>query len=131
MFFRFLMLGANYRLATLLFLVLITCVTGLGLPDIRVDTGLSSLISDSDPDTPVYDRIAREFGSDNRIIVYIRDTGLWSPGKLAALEELHYALEGLDFVERVDDLFSLRGIRGSGGKIDSRIFMAEDRKSVV
>jgi len=128
MFFRFLMLGVNNRLATFLFLVLITCMTGLGLPKLRVDTGFDSLISDTDPDAPVYDRIAREFGSDNRTIVYVRDPDLWSPDKLAALEELHYVLEGLDFVERVEDLFSLRSIRGAGGKIDSRIFLQEAPK---
>jgi hypothetical protein len=60
-------------------------------------------------------RVAREFGSDNRTFVYVRDGALWSPQKLAQLEELHYALEGLYFVHRVDDLFTLRSIRGSEG----------------
>jgi predicted RND superfamily exporter protein len=128
MFFRFLMLGVNHRWATFLFLALFTCVTGLGLPNLRVDTSFDSMISDTDPDKPDYDQITQEFGSDNRVIVYVRDTKLWSPDKLAALEELHYALEGLDFVERVDDLFSLRSIRGSGEKIDSRIFLPEAPK---
>ena len=123
MFSRFIMLGVSRRLATLLFLVLVTCITGFGLPKLRVDTGFNSLISATDPDKPIYDRIAREFGSDNCTIVYVRDKALWSPDKLAALEKLHYQLEGLDFVERVDDLFSLRSIRGAGGKIDSRIFL--------
>jgi len=122
------MLGVNHRLVTFMFLVLITYVTSLGLHNLRVDTGFNSMISDTDPDKSVYDQIAREFGSDNRTIVYVRDTELWSPGKLAALEELHYALEGLDFVERVDDLFNLRSIRGTGGQIDSRIFLAEAPK---
>lgn len=127
-FFRLLTLGVSHRLPTLLFLVAVTFVSALGLPKLHVDTGFDSLISDTDPDKQVYDRIAREFGSDNRTIIYVRDSELWSPNKLAALEELHYALEGLDFVERVDDLFSLRSIRGSGGKIDSRIFLPEAPK---
>lgn len=122
------MLGVNRRPAVLLFLILITVITGLGLPQLHVDTGFDSLISDTDPDKQIYDQIAREFGSDNRTIVYVKDKALWSPDKLAALEELHYALEGLDFVERVDDLFSLRSIRGSGGKIDSRVFLPEAPK---
>ncbi|MFC1830308.1 RND family transporter [Thermodesulfobacteriota bacterium] len=128
MFYRFLMLGVNHRLATFIFLMLVTCITGLGLPRLHVDTGFSSLISDTNPDKPIYDRIAEEFGSDNRTIIYVRDKDLWSPDKLAALEELHYALEGPGFVERVDDLFSLRSIRGLDGKIDSRIFLPEAPK---
>ena len=128
MFSRFFMLGVNHRLVSFLFLVVVTYVSYLGLSDLRVDTGFNSMISDTNPDKLVYDQIVREFGSDNRIIVYVRDNELWSPGKLAALEKLHYALERLDFVERVDDLFNLRSIRGTGGQIDSRIFLPEAPK---
>ncbi len=130
---KFLMLGVKHRFATFLFLLLVTCATGFGLPGLKVDTGFKSLISDTDPNKPVYDQIAREFGSDNRTIVYVRDKMLWSPGKLAELEKLHHALEQLDFVERVDDLFTLRSIRATKGKIASKIFLPEapkDQKTV-
>ncbi|MFH1487458.1 MAG: MMPL family transporter [Pseudomonadota bacterium] len=125
---RFFMLGANHRLITLLFLVLVTYGASLGLPRLRVDTGFKSMVSLTDPNRTVYELVAREFGSDNRTIVYVRDRDLWSPEKLAALEKLHYALEGLGFVERVEDVFNLRSIRGVGGKIDSRVLMAEAPK---
>ncbi len=125
MFFRLIMFGVNHRLTTFLFLVLVTFVTGLGIPKLRVNTGFNSLIPQTNPDAPIYDRIVQEFGSDNRTIVYIRDTKLWTPSKLAALEDLHYTLEGLDFVERVVDLFNLRSIRGTEGKIDSKILLTE------
>jgi hypothetical protein len=122
------MFSVNHRLAAFLFLVVVTCVAGLGLPRLRVDTGFGSLISDTDPDVSAYHRVAKEFGSDNRTLVYVRDKALWSPEKLATLEKLHYALEGLDFVERVDDLFTLRSIRGIGGKIESRVILPEAPK---
>ena len=128
MFFRIMMMGVNHRLVSFLFLVLVTIFTLLGLPNLRVDTSFKSLIPQTNPDAPIYDRIAREFGSDNRTIVYIRDTKLWTPDKLAALEDLHYTLEGLDFVERVVGLFNLRSIRGTEGKIDSRILLPEAPK---
>jgi predicted RND superfamily exporter protein len=125
---RFLMLGVNHRLAAFLFLVVVTCAAGLGLPRLRVDTRFDSLIPDTDPDQQAYRRISREFGPDNRTIIYVRDARLWSPAKLAALEELHYALEGLRFVERVDDLFTLRTVRGTGGKIDARLVLQKAPK---
>ena len=37
-------------------------------------------------DRQTYQRVTREFGSDNRTIVYVRDAALWTPAKLAALE---------------------------------------------
>jgi len=125
MLFRLLTLGINHRLVTSLLLVLVTCIAGLGLPRLRVDTSFDSMIPDTDPKIPIYDQVAKEFGSDNSTLVYVRDEQLWSPVKLAALEELHYTLEGLDFVLRVDDIFSLRSIRGAGGTIDSRVILAE------
>jgi uncharacterized protein len=123
MFIRFFMLGANHRLATVLFLAMVTCITGLGLPRLDVDTGFSSLMPDSHPDKRIYEQIVREFGSDNRSIVYVKDKDLWSKEKLAALEKLHFALKKLDCVKQVDDLFTMRSIRGTKGEIDSRIIL--------
>jgi uncharacterized protein len=120
---RFLVLGAKHRLAAFLFLAVLTCAAGLGLPELVMDTGFRSLIPAAAPDQAVYDRISREFGPDNRTVIYVRDSELWSPRKLAALEEMHYALEGLGFVERIDDLFSARSVRNVGGKIDSRLIL--------
>jgi len=125
MFYRLLMLGLNHRLVALLLLILATAIAAMGLTRISVDTGFDSMISHTDPKIPVYDRVAGEFGSDNRTIIYIRDARLWTPEKLAALEALHYALEEIDFVERVDDLFTLRSIRGSDGRVESKILLAE------
>lgn len=120
---RFLMLGVKHRLPAFLFLAVLTCAAGLGLPGLRVDTGVGSLIPGTAPDQAVYNRISREFGPDNRTVIYVRDSELWSPRKLAVLEEMHYALEGLGFVERVDDLFNARSVRNVGGKIDSRLVL--------
>ncbi|MFH2091812.1 MAG: MMPL family transporter [Pseudomonadota bacterium] len=128
MFFRFLMLGANHRLGVGLFLLLVTCFAGSGLFDLKFDTGFQNLIPDSHPDKQMYEQIAREFGSDKQTIVYVRDQDLWTKEKLAELEKLHHALGKLEFVKRVDDLFTLRSIRGSKEKINSRIILAQGPK---
>ncbi|OOZ41949.1 hypothetical protein BOW53_01920 [Solemya pervernicosa gill symbiont] len=123
------MVGVNYRMASLLFLVLVTAVSALGLQKLRVETDFSSLIAANDPKKMMYDQVAAEFGSDNRSLIYVRDVQLWTPEKLASLERLHRALESLDFVERVEDLFTLRSIRDSDGAIDSRLLIAEAPES--
>ncbi|MEW6667979.1 MAG: MMPL family transporter [Thermodesulfobacteriota bacterium] len=120
---RLVMLGVKHRLPAFLFLAALTCAAGLGLPKLRVDTGSGSLIPDGAPDRAAYNRFSREFGSDHRIMIYVRDKELWSAAKLAALEEMHYALEALFFVDRVDDLFNARTVRSVGGKIDSRLIL--------
>jgi len=127
-FSKIIMLGVNHRYGCFVFIFVMTLVTGSGLMKLDVDTTFNSLISETNPDIQVYDRITHEFGSDNRTLIYVRDKNLWSPDKLAALEKLHYAFEKLDFVTRVDSLFNLRSIRGRNGQIDSRIILPEALK---
>ncbi len=124
MFLRFLMTGANHRWTTLIFLVLATCFFGFGLTELRVDTSFDSLIPDTHPDKKIYDQIVKEFGSDNRSIVYIKDINLWSNEKLIALEKLHLSIEKLGFVKQVDDLFTLRSIRGTEKKMDTGLILS-------
>jgi predicted RND superfamily exporter protein len=122
---RLITVGIHHRLLTLLFLLAMTFAAALGLPKLRVETGFDSLIALSDPNLKVLHRVTRQFGSDRRVFVYVRDAQLWTPDKLAVLERLHYELEGLDFVQRVDDLFTLRSIRGRNGQLDVRTLLPE------
>ena len=122
---RLMMIGVNHRATALLLLMLITLLSGLGLPELKVDTGFGNLVSPVDPDKRAYDRVAREFGSDNRTLIFLRDDALWTPDTLARIETLHYALEALPFVEQVESLFTLRSIRGNAGNLDSRALLTE------
>lgn len=120
---RILMTGARHRTAGLVFLILVTWAAVSGLPFLQIDTGFNSLIPKTHPDMRAYESIVREFGSDNRCIVYVRDKALWSAEKLAVLEQLHHALDSLEFVKQVDDLFTLNSIRGSEEKIESHTIL--------
>jgi hypothetical protein len=92
---------------------------------LRIDTGLDSLIPASDPARLVYQQVMGEFGTDNKTIIYIRDKDLWTPAKLAVLEKLHNDLETIEYVSRVDSLFSLHTIEGREGKVTSRPLLSE------
>ncbi|MCG8632560.1 MAG: efflux RND transporter permease subunit [Desulfobacterales bacterium] len=129
MFIRCLMVGVHHRLATFLFLVAATLVSGMGLAQLQIDTGFQSLIPASHPDRRLYEQVVREFGTDNRAIVYVADNDLWTREKLKALEDLHYALEALEFVRQVEDLFTTRSIRGSRDKVESGIILARAPKT--
>ncbi len=123
MFSRMLMWGYNNQVIATILIVLITILAGMGLPRLHVDTTLDSLIPANDPSRLIYERISAEFGTDNRTIIYVRDDNLWTPDKLGQLETLHRQLTGLEYVSRVDDLFSLHTIRGNNNVVDSRPLM--------
>ena len=122
---RLLMLGAHHRFWVSLFLLAATLVAGWGIQYLRIDAGFEGLIPDTDPSKWVYHRVTQEFGSDHRSLVYVRDPDLWSPTRLAALNRLHEALLDLPVVERVDDLFTQRGLRGRHGVIESRPLLGD------
>src|SRR6185436_2539029 len=104
---RLFRMGVDNAFAAALLLIAASVAAGFGIARLEVDTGFSRLVPHDDADRQAYLRVTREFGSDNRTFVYVRDPQLWSPEKLAALRELHDALRALPFVERLDDLFTL------------------------
>ncbi|MDQ6951298.1 MAG: efflux RND transporter permease subunit [Mariprofundales bacterium] len=101
----------RHRIITVLLIILITVLCGIGLPSLEIDSGFSSLISSTNPDKPAYDKLVREFGTDSRTLVYVHDPALWSADKLAALQHLHDRLSHIAGVDHIDDLFTVRNIR--------------------
>ena len=114
------MLGCNDRKGVFLALLIVTLFLAGGLPKLQIDTGVDSLIPANDPARLIYQRVAGEFGTDNKTIIYIKDSQLWTPAKLARLQTLHEAMEAIPYVTRVDSLYSLHTIDGTGGKIDTK-----------
>lgn len=123
------MLGYKRRLLVTLFLLMVTIFLGTGMLRLQVDTGVDSLIPADDPSRLVYQKVMGEFGTDNKTIIYIRDQNLWTPEKLARIEQLHFAIEKIDGVSRVNSLFSLHTIQGVAGRIISRPLLSAAPKT--
>ena len=117
MLHKLFMVGVEHRAASIACLLALTVLASLGVPKVRIDTGFERLISDDNAHRQTYLRVAREFGSDNRTFIYVRDAALWTPEKLAVLERLHRTLLALPFVERIDDLFTQRSLRSIDGQV--------------
>lgn len=117
--------GIKHRLAVTLFLVAATFLAAAGLPKLKVDTGVDSLIPASDPSRLIYQQVVGEFGSDNKTIIYIKDDDLWTPEKLSIVEKLHREIEQIENVISVDSLFNLHTIHGKDGKIESMPVLSE------
>ena len=117
---RFFRIGADRPMPSLAFIVAVSLLAIIGAGRVTVDSGFERLVPKDDADRQAYLRVSREFGSDHRSFVYVRDPQLWSPAKLQALERLHDELRQLPFVERIDDLFSLRTVRSIDGRLTAR-----------
>ena len=117
MLHKLFMVGVEHRAASIACLLALTVLASLGVPKVRIDTGFERLIADDNAHRQTFLRVAREFGSDNRTFIYVRDAALWTPEKLAVLEHLHRTLGALPFVERIDDLFTQRSLRSIDGHV--------------
>ena len=71
MIMKLFLVGPNHRLAVTLFLLVATLFAAAGLPKLKIDTGVDSLIPASDPSRLIYQQVVGEFGSDNKTIIYI------------------------------------------------------------
>jgi predicted RND superfamily exporter protein len=116
---RFLRMGVRHPRQSLLLILLVSLAAIVGALRINIDTSLDRLIRQDGIDRQAYLHVAREFGSDQRSFIYLRDEQLWSPEKLAALEQLHEALRRLPFVERIDDIFTAPTVKALDGQLRS------------
>ena len=114
---RFVRLGATHSLACLALLFAISVAAALGLSRLTVDVGSARFVPAEDPERQAHLRVTREFGSDHRSYIYLRDANLWTPAKLQVLEQMHNQLQQLAFVERLDDLFTATVVRRVDGQL--------------
>jgi predicted RND superfamily exporter protein/CRP-like cAMP-binding protein len=94
-----------------------------GLPRLQMDAGYNSLIDPTSPEKQVYDESVKLFGSDYMTLIYLRDEKLFTTERLADIEELTFAIQELDFVERVDSIFTAANMRNVEGDLDSTPLM--------
>jgi len=111
--------GAHRRALSIFIVVALSLLSGFGALRLQIDTSYDSLLNTKGPDFAAYETIIGEFGSDNTSIVYVRDPKLFSVAKLKKLEDLHYALEDIEGVEKIESLFSVTNIRDRDGDLDT------------
>ena len=116
---RFLRVGMRHPRHSLLLILLVSLAAIMGVLRVTIDASLDRLIRQDGIDRQAYLQVAREFGSDQRSFIYLRDEQLWTPEKLIALEQLHEELRRLPFVERIDDLFSAPTVKNLDGQLFS------------
>ncbi len=110
-----------YRMPWLVFAVL-AAITALSLfvaKDIRLDPSVGGMMTDDPGAREVYEKTIETFGTDQVTVIYLRDPALFTPERLAIIEELAYQLEGLPGVTRVESLFSAADFRAEDGMLHS------------
>lgn len=106
-------LGINNRFLVVILTLIALGYASLGMPKLTFDTSLTNLFNKDTPGKAIYDEVTETFGSDNITIIYIRDRDLFTENKLDKVQGLHYKLQNLENVVKVESLFSLKTLQSS------------------
>jgi uncharacterized protein len=101
----------------------LTALFATGISRVRVDASASGMMIQGDPAIDFYHDSLERFGSDNVTVIFIKDSNLFTPEKMALLDELHFQCEELAGVERVESLFSVTNFKGEEGMISTNPLM--------
>ena len=99
--------SAAHYILVLLFIAVVTAVTGYHLPKLEIDVSPEGLMVTDTPERAYYESILEDFGTDNITIVVIRDEDIQSPEKLEKIKQIVDKLSGFEFVRRVESLYSI------------------------
>ncbi|MFD0986353.1 efflux RND transporter permease subunit [Methyloligella solikamskensis] len=100
---------ARYPVISLIVLLLMTVVMGIGLSKLKTDDSLDQFLRSDSPDYQVFERMSERFpASDLDIYLAVEGDDLLGAKHLNQLRELNFDLLFADGVESITSIFSLR-----------------------
>lgn len=99
--------------------LIVTLVALYGARNLRVDASTEGMMIQGDPAQDYYRETLEKFGTDNITVVFIKDRTLFTPEKMAALDDLVFAFEELKGVSKVESLYSVTNFKGVEGGLET------------
>jgi predicted RND superfamily exporter protein len=107
----------------ILLLALASVLAASQVPKVQVDASSKGMMAEGDPALDFYNETMDIFGSDKVLVVFLRDKGLFTPERLADLDDLVFAFEELKGIEKVESLYSATNFKGGNGALESAPLM--------
>ncbi|MCP4131476.1 MAG: MMPL family transporter [bacterium] len=90
---------------------------------LRIDASANSMMIKDDTELVYYHETLKKFGSDNIVVIFIRDKEIFTPEKLAHIDELVNDLGSVAGVRKVESLFSVTNLKNSDGMLNNNPLM--------
>ncbi len=116
---KFMVWSQNHPWLVITIVLVITALAGTKIPSVRVDASAEGMMMMGDPEQDYYAETLEKFGTDNITVVYVEDDELFSPDKMTALDDLAFALEELNGVDKVESLFTVTNFKGEDGSLST------------
>lgn len=113
----------SHPILALSILIFISLLSTHGARRVTIDPSTERMMKKGDPSKAIYQDTVDVFGSDNILVILAQDPNLFTPDRLADLEELASSLEELPGVNKAESLFTVSNFRSEGGMLDSSSLM--------
>ena len=120
----------NHAKKTIILLLIITGFFSYYLNDVEVYTSVKKFKVENDPENIKRDKVTELFGSDNFTIIYIEDRNLFTPSKLELAQAIHYELENIEGINRVQSLFNVSNFKDIDGSLHTTPLLSEIPESM-
>jgi len=108
----------------LFFLIATTLVAAWQLPGLKVHVSPQGLSIADSPDRLIHQQSLELFGSDNIVILYVRDPALFAPARIDSLREAVKRIEQLKCVSHTRSLFNIPHLREENEFIHNEPYLA-------
>ena len=121
---RLTLLSWEHKYLCLLLIIGLTLTAVPLAQQVKLDLSVESLYPSAGMAVREYESARATFGTDEVAAIYAEDAQLFTPKRLAELNEIHKQLTQLPFVAKVDSLFTLPDLRDQGGMISTAPVLA-------
>jgi uncharacterized protein len=99
--------------------VLLNLLAIYKIKDVRIDASAEGMMIKGDPAEDYYRETLKKFGTDNITVIYVKDKDLFTPEKVAKLDDLAFALEEIEGVVKIESLFTVTNFQGEDGALNT------------
>lgn len=76
-----------------------------------------------DPEKTYYENTIKEFGSDNRILIFIKDKNLFDENKIKSIVNVIEKLEGYKYIDKIETIYNQKNIKWRNGGLIAEDFL--------
>ncbi|MEF3255096.1 MAG: hypothetical protein K6348_05980 [Deferribacterales bacterium] len=94
---------------------LITIFFASYIPKVIIDPSSEGFMIKGDPEKTYYENTIKEFGSDNRILIFIKDKNLFDENKIKSIVNVIEKLEGYKYIDKIETIYNQKNIKWRNG----------------
>jgi len=116
---KFIIWSSRHPWPIVVVVLIVTLIAAFGATKLYLDASTKGMMIQADPTFDYYQQTLDRFGTDNITVIYVKDSDLFSPEKLKALDNLVFSLGKIKGVTRIESLFSVTNFKGVDGGLET------------